>query len=246
MNDLKKNFLLNIGITNEFNKDILKYILYTLEKTREKYYVVTPNPEILMYANSHPEFKTILNNARLGLADGIGVIWAGKILGVPFKERFAGVDFVESVCKEVNEKPITVGFLGGKDSVAERTAECLLAKYPGLKVVFAASQWPSKLPKSLMLLKMPMILFVAFGFPKQEIWMAENLEKIPVRIAVGVGGSFDYISGKIPRAPLIIRNLGFEWFYRLIVQPWRIKRQIELLKFILLVFKEKIHPQNIK
>ena len=84
------------------------------------------------------------------------------------------------------------------------------------------------------------ILFVAFGAPKQEFWINENLNKIPVKIAIGVGGAFDHISGKVPRAPLIIRRLGMEWLFRLIVQPWRFKRQLALIEFIWLVLKERL------
>ncbi|MBI1919347.1 WecB/TagA/CpsF family glycosyltransferase, partial [Candidatus Microgenomates bacterium] len=83
------------------------------------------------------------------------------------------------------------------------------------------------------------VLFVAFGFPKQEEWMARNIGKVPVRIMAGVGGAFDYISGAVPRAPLPIRLIGFEWLFRLIIQPWRIKRQLALLVFIWLVIKER-------
>jgi len=83
-------------------------------------------------------------------------------------------------------------------------------------------------------------LFVAFGAPKQEFWISENLNKIPVKVAIGVGGAFDYISGKIPRAPRFIRNIGFEWLFRLVVQPWRMKRQLSLIKFAWLIAKEKI------
>jgi N-acetylglucosaminyldiphosphoundecaprenol N-acetyl-beta-D-mannosaminyltransferase len=84
------------------------------------------------------------------------------------------------------------------------------------------------------------ILFVAFGAPKQEFWINENLDKIPVKVAIGVGGAFDYISGKTPRAPTFIRSIGLEWLFRLVVQPWRIKRQLALIEFIWLVVKEKL------
>lgn len=89
------------------------------------------------------------------------------------------------------------------------------------------------------------ILFVAFGAPKQEFWISENLEKLPVKIAVGVGGAFDYISGKTPRAPGFIRNIGLEWLFRLIVQPWRIKRQVALLEFAWLVIKQKLRGMDV-
>ena len=84
------------------------------------------------------------------------------------------------------------------------------------------------------------ILFVAFGSPKQEKWIYENLPKLDVTVAIGVGGSFDFISGKVKRAPVFIRNLGLEWLFRLIIQPWRVKRQIALLEFVILVLKEKL------
>lgn len=245
---LEKIFLLGIGVTNAKEKEILEYILQSLEKPGEKYYIVTPNPEILVYANRHKGFKKILNNARLALCDGIGVIWAGKILGKKFKERMTGVDFVENVCRRVAKQPITVGFLGGGPKIAERTAECLVSKYPGLKVVFTAAEWPESqtdlvsitIPYTLYPIRSIDILFVAFGFPKQEEWMSENLPKIPIRIAIGVGGAFDYISGQVPRAPIWLRQLGFEWLYRLIRQPWRIKRQFVLLEFVYLILKEKL------
>ncbi len=228
---MDKNILLGVGITNATKDEILKYIITSLEKADDSYYIVTPNPEILVYANKHPQFKAVLNNARLGLPDGIGVTMAGRILGKHFYERITGVDFMELLCKEVSEKPITVGFLGGRGGVAEKTAECLRQKYSGLKAVFVGEEWKKTEVD---------ILFVAYGFPKQEEWMAEHIVKIPVKVIMGVGGSFDYISGSVMRAPLLIRSIGFEWLFRLLMQPWRIKRQFVLLQFCLLVLREKL------
>ena len=298
---MDKNFLFKIRITNARSKEILEYILKGLKKGGEKYYVVTPNPEILVYATKHPDFKDILNNARLALCDGVGMIWAGKLLGKNFKEKTTGVDLMENLCREISKQPITVGFLGGRSKIAEKVAECLCEKYPGLKVVFAAPEWedgwlrsptscsksrsasafndlnltPSSLNERLLSrdseksglksesafssftdervprqkisanrssnqCKSIDILFVAFGFPKQEEWMAEHIDKLPVKVMMGVGGAFDYISGEVSRAPLLIRLIGFEWLYRLICQPWRWKRQLSLIEFIYLVLKEKI------
>jgi len=263
----KKN-ILGVAITNATRNEILEYIVKNLENFKKRLYVVTPNPEILVIAHENPEFKKVLNRADLASADGIGVLLAAKILGKSLKERFTGVDLVKDLCKRVVGKPITVGFLGGRDSVAEKTAECLGTQYPSLKIVFAAPEWPSELKvengklkiendtkkKSQLLRPCPWepwrsgansqlyidILFVAYGAPKQEIWISENLEKIPVKIAIGVGGAFDYISGRVRRAPAFIQSIGLEWLYRLVGQPWRIKRQLSLLKFIWLVIKEKV------
>lgn len=234
---LPKQKIFNIGITNAIEKEILEYIVESVERGDEKYYVVTPNPEILVYGTKHKDFKTILNNARLAFADGTGVMWAGRFMGKPFKERVTGTDFMLKLCNSIFEKPITVGFLGGRGGVAEKTVECLKSKYPTLKVAFIGEKWSQE--GFILESKFIDILFVAFGFPRQEEWMAKNLPNIPVKVAVGVGGAFDYISGKVPRAPLFIRNLGFEWLYRLICQPWRIKRQLALLEFVYLVLKEK-------
>lgn len=232
---LEKIFLFGVGVTNATEKEILEYILHTLKKTTEKYYIVTPNPENIIFAKKHPGFKRILNDARLGLCDGIGVMWAGKILGKKLKDRVTGVDIMENLCKEVAKKPITVGFLGGRHKVAEKTAECLQEKYPGLQVIFISEEW-----KEYNNYKTIDILFVAFGFPKQEEWMSKNLSNIPVRVAIGVGGAFDYISGRVGRAPRLTRLLGFEWLYRLFREPWRIKRQMALLEFALMVAREKL------
>ena len=273
----KKN-ILGVGITNATKKEILEYIVKNLENFKEKFFIVTPNPEFLVLASKNSTFKNILNKADLASADGVGVMVASKILGKPLKDRFTGVDLVKSLCKEVAEKPITVGFLGGRSNVAEKTAECLRKKYPGLRVAFVGEEWPNgvadaRQPRisddarkfargpaasfppanapstsSVRVVGSPSsgvtpqvdILFVAFGAPKQEFWINENLNRIPVKVAIGVGGAFDYISGKTPRAPAFIRIIGFEWLFRLIVQPWRWKRQTALLEFIWLVVKEKL------
>lgn len=229
-----KIFILGVGFNNLTKKEVLEYIL---ESSAGKYYIVTPNPEILVIADSDKNYKKTLNNARLALPDGIGVLLAAKFLGFSFKEKITGIGLLESLCQAAAKQPITVGFLGGAEAVAVKAAECLKKSYPSLKVSFAAPNLKFKVQNS----KFPKtdILFVAFGSPKQELWIAKNLSKLPVRVAIGVGGAFDFISGRVPRAPKWMQDLGFEWLFRLIIQPWRIKRQLSLLKFTYLVFEEK-------
>ncbi|MCL4387086.1 WecB/TagA/CpsF family glycosyltransferase, partial [Patescibacteria group bacterium] len=209
-------------------------------RKQKKVFIITPNPEILTYASTHPDFKNTLNSADLALCDGVGLLLAGKLLGKSLKQRMAGVDFVKNVCREASEsnsagakKPITVGFLGARGSVAERASDCLQKMYPGLKVSFAKEELKEGEKVSVD------ILFVAYGFPKQEEWIASNLERLDIRAAMGVGGSLDYISGEVKRAPSWIRKIGLEWLYRLFRQPWRIKRQASLIKFAALILKEK-------
>ena len=262
---IEKKNILGVGITNATKEQILEYIIKSLEIFKKKYFIVTANPEFLVLANKNLEFKNILNRAELASADGVGVIIAGKILGKSLKSRFSGIELLENLCKKAVRKPITVGFLGGRAGVAEEAAECLRLKHPQLKISFIGEEWNnagfvlaenrfSRNSKQIHADKDISgnqfvnqresasidILFVAFGAPKQEIWISENLDKIPVKIAIGVGGAFDYISGKVGRSPVWMQNIGFEWLYRLVRQPWRIKRQVALLEFIWLVFKEKI------
>ena len=229
-----KIFLLGVGFDNLKMPEVLEFIQKGLSKHREKWYVVTPNPEILTIANTNPGYKKVLNNAKLALPDGVGVLIASRIEGKPLKEVIHGVDLTESLCRELSKQPITVGFLGAGPGVAELTAECLREKYPGLKINFTETEWDfnKEYPKTD-------ILFVAFGSPKQELWIATNLEKLPVKVAIGVGGSFDFISGRIRRAPTLIRKIGLEWLFRLVIQPWRLRRQLRLVKFIYLVLREK-------
>lgn len=251
-----KIFLLGVGFNNLKIKDVLELMIKGLKKNEEKYYVVTPNPEILVLADSNPNYKKVLNGAKLALPDGIGVMTASRLLSKPLKERIQGVDLMENLCEEAAKRPITVGFLGGGPNVAELTAECLRRKYPGLNVVFTGEEWNSNSKFRIQNSKSGKqfnnstiqqsidILFVAFGSPKQEIWIAENISRLPVKVAIGVGGAFDFVSGKVRRAPKFIRKLGLEWLFRLIIQPWRIKRQLRLIKFIFLVCRAQLGLQR--
>jgi N-acetylglucosaminyldiphosphoundecaprenol N-acetyl-beta-D-mannosaminyltransferase len=241
--------ILNVKITNETEEKVLEYLFERIKNPREKTFIITPNPEMLVYANNHLDYQDKLNSANIALPDGIGLFFASGLLGKPLHERVTGVDFIEKVCKVAAEKPLSMGLLGGKDGVAKRAAECLKFKYPWLDVVFVAEEWSEegfKFNKKNHELRIKNqgkeqidILFVAFGVPKQEEWIYENLRKIPVKAAMGVGGSFDYLSGTIKRAPFAVRLLGFEWLYRLIMQPWRWRRQLALIEFVRLVFREK-------
>lgn len=250
--------ILGIKITTSREDEILEYITKSLEKNIKKYYIVTPNPEILVRAAHDPEFKKILNEATIALPDGIGIVVAAKLLGLPIYRRITGVDVMEKLCQRLSKRTENTGFLGGEVGIAQQTADCLRKKYPGLKVGSIGGEWSYKIGPENKDLKFkknslenketinqkPLIknnvdvLFVAYGAPKQEQWISENLDKLPVKVAMGVGGAFDYISGNIPRAPKFIQNLGLEWLFRLIIQPWRWKRQLALLEFGYLVIKE--------
>ena len=225
--------ILGTSITSAPKGQILEYIFKRLEKRDEKFYIVTPNPEILVYASASKPYQDILNAAAVSLPDGIGVLMAGMIQQKSIRSRIAGVDFMQDLCKESVRQSLTIGLLGGRQGVAEKTAECLVKMFPGLRIVFVGEEFPIGFVPRID------ILFVAFGFPHQEEWIAENLPHIKVTVAMGVGGAFDYISGKVPRAPKLVRDMGMEWAFRLAREPWRARRQTALPKFVLKVLKEK-------
>lgn len=234
MNDFEKISLLGVGITVVSENEVLEFIYRSLQKSGEKYFIVTPNPELLMLAHKDSEYKNILNSAKLALPDGVGVMLGARLIGKPLKQRITGVDLVKSLSSRVAKQPITVSFLGAGPNVAEKAAECLKKMYPGLNVSWASEEWTENIKN-----KKTDILFVAFGSPKQEIWIKNNLKDLPAKVVIGVGGAFDFISGKVPRAPKFFRQLGLEWLFRLIMQPWRIKRQTSLIKFVYLIIKQK-------
>lgn len=273
---IKKKNILGVNFTDETKKKVLEHILHKLKNGHEQFYIVTPNPELVVYAQHDPSYKTVLNEAELCLPDGIGISLAGLLLGKRLPDRIPGADFVEYFCKNTATNPVSIGFLGGRDGVAEKTAQRLKEKYPWINVAFVGEEWKDLetggghgADEGALLLdrrggppssarsergrrtgEMPDrtrkfdILFVAFGSPKQEQWIAQNLHRLPVTAALGVGGAFDFISGKVSRAPQLIRTIGLEWLFRLIRQPWRFKRQLALLEFIRLVFKEFVKERR--
>ncbi len=229
---MKKN-ILGVKIDDVASSEVLELVGKWL-KGDGKHYIVTPNPEIVVMAQKDKELKNIINNAELAIPDGVGLRLATDIVMTT-----PGIDVMEELVKLAAEKSFTIGLLGGRGDVANKTAECLKKKYPKLKVTFAESGGEVDLDGTMSTnrpfggsLPTTNLLFVAFGPPKQEKWIAKNLEDLDVKVAMGVGGAFDYISGKVPRAPRWIRSLGFEWLFRLIIQPWRIKRQLVLLKYL--------------
>lgn len=232
---MKKN-ILGVKI-DDISINKISEIVFEWLKGKGKHYIVTPNPEILVMAQKDAEFKKILNNANLSIPDGAGLKLSGDI-----DCTSPGIDVLEALVKMASENGFTTGFLGGRNEVAKKTAERLKKKYKNLKISFASGDIEvDKDGKSLKLLnkklKLPDtdLLFVAFGPPKQEKWIAKNFSKLSVKVVMGVGGSFDVFGGKIPRAPKWLRNLGFEWLFRLTIQPWRLFRQLTLLKYLYLL-----------
>lgn len=196
--------------------------------------VVTANPEIIMLARRDPEFMDIIRQADLVTADGTGVVWAGKWLGTPFRERVAGVDLVEALLARAREKGWLIFLLGAKPGVAEKAARRLQEMFPGIAIAGTHHGYFREDEEPLALIKAakPHLLLVGMGMGRQEKWVWRNRRHLAGTVCIGVGGTLDVLAGEVKRAPRLWRRLGLEWLYRLLQEPWRIRRLLVLPAYV--------------
>jgi len=201
--------------------------------------VVTLNPEMVMQARRAPDLARAIRGAGLVLADGAGISWAARRLGQPVPERIPGVDFLEDLCSLPAARARGVFLLGAAPGVAEVAGRRLLGRHPGLRVSGCASGSPAEGEAGSLVEQVREsgagLLAVAFGVPAQEIWLGHHLGATGCRLGIGVGGSFDYLAGRVPRAPVLLRRAGLEWTFRLLRQPWRLPRMLRGSAFFLAV-----------
>jgi N-acetylglucosaminyldiphosphoundecaprenol N-acetyl-beta-D-mannosaminyltransferase len=207
------------------------------------HHVVTINPEFVIASRRHPTFRSVLEAADLCLADGVGLVWAGRILGRPLPERVAGSDLLPRVAERAAREGWRLFFLGARPGVAQQAAQVLASHYPGLSVVgtYPGSPADDEAPDILSRIRAarPDMLFVAFGAPAQDLWIARHRDALAVPVMMGVGGAFDFIAGVTRRAPRWMRRAGLEWLHRLIHQPWRWRRMLALPQFAARVVAER-------
>lgn len=197
--------------------------------------VYTPNSEIIMTAYKDKEFAYILNNASMLTADGIGVVYASRILKKPIKERAAGYDIACKVLEKINYTDHSLFLFGGKPGVAETAEKKLKEKYPGLKIAGTRNGYFKEEDENAIVEEINNsgadIIFVCLGAPKQEKWINAHKDELKTRVAMGIGGSLDVFAGTAERAPDIFCKTGLEWFYRLCKEPWRAGRMMQLPVF---------------
>lgn len=212
-------------------------VAYGFAQGNETRRIVTPNSEIVYMAREDEALKGILNSSDLVIPDGIGVVYASKILKTPLKGKVAGIELGEGLIKKLSDGSAGIFFLGAKPGVADLAAKNLSEKYPGIKISGTADGYFKDSDAVIEKINASgaKVLFVCLGAPKQELWMAENAQKLNVSLTLGLGGSLDVFAGTVERAPKIFIKLGLEWFYRLIKEPWRIGRMMSLPKFLLTV-----------
>ncbi|HEY8499440.1 MAG TPA: WecB/TagA/CpsF family glycosyltransferase [Clostridia bacterium] len=206
--------------------------------------VYTPNAEIIMQAQRNPELKSILNDAGLLIPDGAGVVVASKILKTPLKSKVSGIDLVKNLFETFSGKNVGFYILGGRPGVAEIAAVNIMEKYGKVKIKGYHNGYfnPEEEDRVVDLINQSVadILLVGLGAPKQEFWIHRNMYRLSCKVCIGVGGSIDIFAGKASLAPEIIRKMGFEWLYRLIREPRRYKRMMDLPRFIILTYKKRI------
>ncbi len=204
--------------------------------------VFTPNSEMIMAAREDEELKWVLNEGDMNTADGIGVVYASRILGKPLRERVAGFDLAKRLLEPLPQKGYSLYLLGGAPGVAETAKQKLENQYPGIKIVGTQHGYFKKDEDEQVIRQInevaPDILFVCLGMSKQEKWIYNNRDKLRAKVCMGIGGSLDVFAGKAKRAPGIYQKLGLEWFYRLIKEPKRYKRMLALPKFAWTVIVE--------
>jgi len=227
-----------------------------LEPKESPYIITTLNAECLVLAADNPAYRETVNRSSLNLPDGMGIVWAARLRGVKRLERIAGADLIYDVARLCQDHCRRLFLLGATTNALSAGITRLRRLYPGLEVngysppPFTTHRLPAEEEQAVLeriASFSPHVLCVAFGMPRQELWIAEyrdRLADLGVSLAVGVGGAVDYVAGVVPRAPQALQRLGLEWLFRLLRQPWRLRRQMAIPLFVWLVVKERLRAER--
>lgn len=209
---------------------------------------VTVNPEFIMAAQHNASFRQVLNRSDLALADGWGVQAAARLLGQRLPARVTGADGVPRLAGLAAARGWRLFLLGAAPGVAARAADILQAQHPALQIVGTYAGSPNPVDEDVIvrqvLAAQPDILFVAYGAPAQDLWIARNQDRLRIPLAMGVGGALDFVAGVRQRAPRWVQDVHLEWLYRLWQEPWRWRRQLALPQFVLAVLGQAWHQRN--
>jgi N-acetylglucosaminyldiphosphoundecaprenol N-acetyl-beta-D-mannosaminyltransferase len=213
--------------------------------------IITLNPEFVWAARSNASFREAINEAALVLPDGMGIVWASRILGQPFPERVTGADLLPLLAERCARRGHRLFLLGAAPGVAEETGRVLQRRFPGLQIagMYAGSPAPAEAEHILQIIRAarPDLLTVAYGAPQQDLWIRQHLQALGeagVGGAIGVGGAYDFLAGRVPRAPGWMQRAGLEWLFRLLRQPRRAWRMRVLLPMGALVWVQRFRGGN--
>lgn len=222
--------------------ETVNYLTEAIEGRRVTH-VITANPIMIMSAVEDSKYSAMIRRADLIVPDGAGVVWAAKYVGTPVTERVAGFDLMHRLFQQGEERKWKAYLLGTSQEVIEAAAEKLQLQYPQVRIVgyrngFFGPEQDEEVVEAIHAAA-PDLLFVARGADTQEPWIVKYKQKLGVPLIMGVGGSFDIISGKLKRAPVFVQKLRLEWLYRLLQEPKRYKRMLVLPKFVVKVVRDK-------
>jgi N-acetylglucosaminyldiphosphoundecaprenol N-acetyl-beta-D-mannosaminyltransferase len=209
--------------------------------------IITLGTEMVVYAQRDVRYRQIINACALSLCDTVGLLAVARTRGANLKERVTGVELIDHLCARGAKEGIRVFLFGGAHGIADGAAQELERRYPGLQIAGTRNGYfsPEESPRIAQEIRASgaQLLLVGMGFPKQEYWLAEYLRESGCGAGIGVGGSFDVLSGNVRRAPERWRKLGLEWLYRLVKEPQRWRRQLALPYFVLLVAREDLRAR---
>ncbi len=243
--------ILGVPIHAETFDSLLDTIAAWIAHGDRTYQICTASPEFVMIAQNDAAFMRVLQQADRCVADGIGLLFAARFLGRPLPERVTGSDGVPLIAARAAREGWRLFLLGAAPGIADEAARRLTEQHPALRIAgtYAGSPAPEEEAGIIERVNASAadILFVAYGAPRQDAWIARNRDRLNVRVAMGVGGTFDFIAGTVPRAPRWMQKLALEWLFRLIRQPWRWRRMLRLPRFVWAVLRHRdrpLHPQR--
>jgi len=240
---LERVDILGIPVDKITEKESLERIIDFINE-KKFHLIVTINSENATKALENKIFLDVIKNADLVIPDGIGIIFASKILGDKLPERIPGIDLSYKLLEISNEKGYKIVLIGGKEGVAEGAKENLKKIFPNLNISMTYNGYFNEDEERIIVDEIqkiePDILLVGMGSGKQEIWIWNNREKFKnIGVCIGVGGTLDIWAGKKKRAPKLVQNLGLEWLYRVIIEPKRIFRVLKIFNFLNKLFIER-------
>ena len=241
---IKRVRILGISVDNVDMGSALDFIDTIIKNDKQRQYILAVNPEKVRTLKRGNSLREMFENAALLIPDGIGVVLAMRWLYGVSTRRVPGSELMPNICKLSAEKGYKIFIYGSTERVNKSAAEKLNQEYPGIQIVgrchgYIGDEGMDKLVQEINRSKAN-VLFVALGSPSQELWIQNYLPELSVNVCQGIGGTLDAITGNVKRAPKLFLKMGLEWLYRLIAEPKRIRRQINLPVFAMQVALEKL------
>lgn len=246
MNNMKTEQILGIPVDNLTYDEVLADIPQYIEQ-KTKMSILSVNPQIVLDANQYPEIITLLHNSTHRIPDGIGVVMVSKLTGGAIKERVAGFDLMMEILAYADKSEHSIFLYGAHPDVLNKAVNQVESKFPNIRIAGAIDGYTKLIDEEVVDMinqAKPDFLFVALGFPKQELWLSRHINQLDVNVFQDVGGSFDVLSGQVKRAPKMFIDLHLEWLYRSLRNPSRIGRIFQLPIFLIKSLHWKVRHRH--